>query len=190
MYGKIFESMFTGSMVGAGSHVFAVWGYVLANTKPDGYVELNPILLAAIIGETREKVQEAIDVLCEPDPDSRNKDEEGRRLVREGQFYYRVVTYHHYRNLRNDEERREYFRIKKQEQRAREREGLSNGESKTFNGMSKTVQDGSTMSTQSESEAESESNSESESNLKRLILACVREYPKIDPEIVELGVLY
>jgi hypothetical protein len=29
MYGKIFESLYRGSMVGKGSPMFAVWGYVI-----------------------------------------------------------------------------------------------------------------------------------------------------------------
>ena len=49
MYGRIFESMFTGSMVGSGPLVFAVWAYVLAHER-DGLVELNLLLFATIIG--------------------------------------------------------------------------------------------------------------------------------------------
>ena len=100
MYGKIFESLYTGSMVGSGAHVFAVWGYVIANTKQDGSIELNPIILATILGEQREIIDTAIETLMSPDPHSRSKIEEGRRLVKEGEFLYRVPTYHHYQNIR------------------------------------------------------------------------------------------
>jgi hypothetical protein len=41
MYGKIFEQTFTGSMFGKSPLTFAVWAYVIANTKPDHRVELN-----------------------------------------------------------------------------------------------------------------------------------------------------
>jgi hypothetical protein len=120
VYGKFFASAFTGSMFGAGSDVFAVWAYVIANTK-DSQVELNPNLLAATLGTSRERVQQAIDFLCAPDPNSRSKDAEGRRLVREGEFAYRVPTFSAYRAIRNEEERREYNRVKKAEQRERDR---------------------------------------------------------------------
>jgi hypothetical protein len=110
MFGKIFESLFTGSMVGAGSHVFAVWSYVIANQRPDrkvgSQVDLNPRLLAAIIGEKQERIQEAIDFLCSPDPESRSRAEGGRRLVQLGQFSYKVVNGEKYRQIRNEEERR------------------------------------------------------------------------------------
>jgi hypothetical protein len=43
MYGKIFPELYTGSMVGAGCHVFAVWCYALASCDEKGCVELNPI---------------------------------------------------------------------------------------------------------------------------------------------------
>lgn len=121
MFGKFFASTFTGSMMGAGPAVFAVWSYVIANTEVDGFVELNPKLLAAIIGAPIEEMQAAIDKLCAPDPNSRNPEEEGRRLVKEGTFRYRVVSHAIYRALRNEEERRAYNREKQRESRKRRR---------------------------------------------------------------------
>lgn len=118
MYGKYFASTFTGSMFGSGPTVFAVWGYVIANTV-DARVELNPLLLAAALGSTPEAVQTAIDKLCQPDPASRNPDAEGRRLQREGQYQYRVTSHEIYRAIRNEEDRRAYNRVKQRESRAR-----------------------------------------------------------------------
>jgi hypothetical protein len=149
MYGKIFESMFTGSMVGSGSHVFAVWSFVIANTKQDGYVEINPVLLAAVLGETPDRIESAIEHLCAPDPRSRSKIEDGRRLVKVGEFAYKVPTHEHYRNVRSDDERRAYFRDKKREQRAREKKNSPHAS----NHVSKTVQDKSTASTHTDTES-------------------------------------
>lgn len=127
MYGKIFSSMYEGSMIGAGAVTFAVMGYVIANGMPDRsvgmQVELNPKLLAFILGESQEDVKKAIDKLCRPDPNSRSKEEEGRRLVRIGEFSYKVVNGQKYRDIRNEEERRIQNRIAKR----RERERKSNG---------------------------------------------------------------
>lgn len=119
MYGKFFASAFTGSMYGAGSDVFAVWAYVIANTK-DSQVEINPALLAGMLGSTPERVRGALDFLCAPDPNSRSKAEDGRRLVREGEFAYRVPNFTAYRSIRNEEERRAYNRQKKAESRQRQ----------------------------------------------------------------------
>lgn len=118
MFGKFFASTFTGSMFGAGSDVFAVWGYVIANTF-DSTVELNPIMVAAILGTTPAKVTEAIEFLCRPDPASRNKDQDGRRLIHENAFQYHVVSHELYRAIRNEEDRRAYNREKQRESRAR-----------------------------------------------------------------------
>jgi hypothetical protein len=143
MYGKIYESTFTGSMAGKGSHVFAVWAYVIANTKPDSLVELNPLLISAVLGDSAERVEQAIELLCSTDEKSRSKVCDGKRLIKKGEFLYFVPRYNHFRSLRNDEERRQYFREKKREQRQRLR--------LVSNGLSKTVQDKSNMSTQAES---------------------------------------
>lgn len=118
MFGKFFASTFTGSMFGAGADVFAVWGYVIANAV-EGHVELNPLLIAAILGVTTERVTAAIDKLCEPDAKSRNPEQDGKRLIQEGQYQYRVVSHSRYRAVRNEEDRRAYNRQKQQEHRAR-----------------------------------------------------------------------
>lgn len=147
MYGKFFASAFTGSMFGAGADVFAVWAYVIANTV-DSQVELNPTLLAATIGATPERMEAAIAALCAPDPRSRSKECEGRRLVREGEYAYRVPTYEAYRSIRSEDDRREYNRIKKAEQRARDRAKST--------AVAPPVIDLSAMSAQEEAEAEAE----------------------------------
>lgn len=125
MYGKHFESMYTGSMVGSGAMAFALMGYVIANLRPDAtvgaQVELNPRLLALILGESQASVQKAIEFLCAPDPASRSKDEGGRRLVRLGEYAYRVVNGAKYHAMRTEAERRDYNRVAKQRERMKKR---------------------------------------------------------------------
>lgn len=150
MFGKIFATTFTGSMFGAGAEVFAVWSYTLANTGPDSHVELNPKLLAVAIGAPENRIKEAIDYLCSPDPNSRTKDNEGRRLLKQGEFLYQVVNHAKYRSIRDEEDRRLYFREAKR--RSRQSQTVSNGASKTV----KDSQGMSTMSTHTEAEAEKE----------------------------------
>jgi len=118
MYGKFFSSTFTGSMYGAGPVVFAVWGFVIANCV-DSTVELNPKMLAPMLGATENEVVSAVQYLCDPDPQSRNPSEEGRRLLKTGQFSYQVVTHSHYRAMRNEDDRREYNKLKMRESRSR-----------------------------------------------------------------------
>jgi hypothetical protein len=126
MYGKHYESMYDGSLVGSGSHVFAVMGYVIAKQKPNrefgSVVRLNPLILAPIIGETKERIVAAIELLCAPDAKTTTPDEEGRRLVQIGPFDYRVVNGEKYRNMQNEKDRQEQFRQAKIRSRETERQ--------------------------------------------------------------------
>lgn len=118
MYGKIYESTFTGSLVGSGAVVFAVWSYVIAHTKPPGVVEMNPALLASVLGCQKDDVEGAIGLLCSPDSQSRTPDHDGKRLLREGPFLYRVPTWERYNAMRNNDERRTYNRDAQRRSRA------------------------------------------------------------------------
>jgi hypothetical protein len=133
MFGKFFASTFSGSMYGAGAAVFAVWGYIIANAGRDSLVELNPAMLANTLGCPLSDVSAAIEYLSSPDPGSRSKADEGRRIVREGQFQYRVVNHATYRSIRCDEDRKEYNRLAKQRERNKKRQTVSSGASLTFN---------------------------------------------------------
>lgn len=106
-YGRIWESMYKGSMMGAGLEVFAVWPYVIANMRghPEhgALVELNPMLLAFMIGCEQGDIERAIMKLCADDPESRTPREDGKRLVKLGQFLYRVVNGGEYLAVRKAE---------------------------------------------------------------------------------------
>lgn len=134
--------MYAGSMVGAGAVVFAVMGYVIAMQRPDrsvgSQVELNPRLLAAILGEPVDAVERAIEYLCAPDPQSTTADEGGRRLVRLGQFAYRVVNGPKYLAIRNEETRRQQVREAQRRHRAKHRHTALPGEDATVRGFEQT----------------------------------------------------
>lgn len=121
MFGKHFESMYKGSMYGAGLAVFAVWGYVISNVKR-GRIEINPQQLADTLGGEVHEVEEALEWLMQPDKRSRNKEHDGRRLVKEGEFQYFVPSAGYYRKIRDEEERRIYNREKQREIRAKKKE--------------------------------------------------------------------
>jgi len=121
MYGKFFSSAYTGSMRGAGPVVFAVWGYVIANTNQHSVIEINPEIVAFMLGTTPGEVEKAVEFLCSPDEKSRCKDNDGRRLVKDGEYQYFVTTHKRYSQIKNSDEQREYNREKKREQRERER---------------------------------------------------------------------
>jgi hypothetical protein len=102
-------------------------GYVIAAQRPHremgSVVELNPVLLAAMIGEKAEDVEKGIKFLCSPDKSSRSKEEEGRRLVEVGPFLYRVVNGAKYRAIRDEETRLEQLRTAQRTHREKKRKG-------------------------------------------------------------------
>lgn len=112
-------------MVGAGAIVFAVMGYVIANFELDravgAQVRLNPVILGAILGENPKDIQKAINYLCSPDPLSTSAEQSGKRLIKLGQFDYRVVNGAKYHAIRNAEERREQNRTNQAAKRARDK---------------------------------------------------------------------
>src|SRR5256885_10733002 len=123
MYGKSYESKYEGSMVGAGIAVFAVWDYMLTKAR-EGYVEVNPKLLAFTLGGPQQDpkvIEDALEFLQRPDPDSRSKKEDGRRIVKEGEFQYRLGNWAEYNRIRTEADRREYNRVKQAEHRDRKK---------------------------------------------------------------------
>lgn len=141
MFGKAFESMYEGSMYGAGVSVFAVWGYVIAKTYKSR-VELNPRRLADTLGAEIGEIEEAIDFLMQPDKESRHKEHEGRRLIREGQFQYFVPSWETYQKIRNENDRREYNRLKQAEIRAKRKAPRNGSVSKLETEFVKSIENG------------------------------------------------
>lgn len=108
MYGPVFETMFGGSMYGCGLARFVVLTYAIAGCDKNGIIELNPKRLADTFGCEEDDVTDAIEFLCSPDEDSRSEAEEGRRLVHEGAFSYRLVNKAKYRDMMKSLNKAEY----------------------------------------------------------------------------------
>lgn len=107
-------------MYGAGVAVFAVWGYVIAHVRKSR-VELNPKKLSDTLGGTVQEIIEAITFLMSPDPESRHKEHQGCRLLKEGEFQYFVPSWESYQGIRNADDRRAYNASKQREYRARKK---------------------------------------------------------------------
>jgi hypothetical protein len=102
--------MFEGSMCGVGAVRQIVFVFLLAKADAKGFVSVNPKVIALHTGEHIERVEEALNYLQQPDAQSRNKKDEGRRIVREGEYQYRIVNYETYREMRSADDKREYDR--------------------------------------------------------------------------------
>lgn len=125
-YGKIFQTMFTGSLCGAGAPVISVMSFVIAFMQPDKdrveHVRLPVTYLSKVIGEDPKVIQAAIEFLCKADPDSNSPEDNGARLVLESAFTYRVVNGQFYRELKDEEDRRAKAAIR--QSRWREKQAL------------------------------------------------------------------
>lgn len=121
-FGKLWECMFHGSMFGMGPTAFAVWTYIIAHAKPPGTVEVNPKVVAAMIGCPAEDVEKVLQLFLQPDKQSRNQEHEGRRLLPCGPFTYQVTGWDKYQQMRNEEARREQNRQAQQRLREKRRD--------------------------------------------------------------------
>lgn len=125
MYAKIFTQIFDSS-IAEDYKVRHVFEDLLKLADRDGVLDMTLEAIARRTNVPLEEVRHGVDELCKPDERSRSKEEEGRRLVLldpERGWGWRIVNYHHYRALRDEEARREYFRQAKRRQRKPDQNG-------------------------------------------------------------------
>jgi hypothetical protein len=97
--------------------------YAVSNAKPpDGVVEINVELAAFQIGDSVERIQEALNYLLAPDPKSRSQEDDGRRMIRVGEYLYRLVNWKTYRDGTDYEARRAYWSDRQKAHRAAKKE--------------------------------------------------------------------
>lgn len=143
MYAKIFSQIFDSSICEdyLARHVFMDL-LVLANRY--GHVDMTPFAISRRTNVPIELVLAALLKLSAPDENSRTPDESGRRIVLlddHRDWGWRIVNYEQYRDIRDEEGRKAYFREHKREQRAKSKESVIGPQSST------PVQDSPIMST-------------------------------------------
>lgn len=79
-YTKLFSSIIHSSVWQAPAHVKILWVTLLAMKDRDGIVEASVPGLAAAAGISMDETKHALAMFCGPDPYSRTKTDEGRRL--------------------------------------------------------------------------------------------------------------
>ena len=134
MFAKIFHQIFESSI--AEDHVVRhIFMDFLVMADLEGTVDKTHESIARITNVPIEDVRRAISELEAPDPKSRSNHEDGRRIKRlddHRDWGWEIVNYEAYRNIRDEEARRAYFREKKREYRAKEK-GLSKKEGQLSN---------------------------------------------------------
>lgn len=112
MYGKLFESMYDGSLYGQWEAI-VTFQQMIVLADMDGTIDVTPQALAARTSIPLDIISKGLKVLLEPDAYSRSPAEEGRRIVSldpNRPWGWRIVNHAHYRALRSAEERRKYQR--------------------------------------------------------------------------------
>ena len=99
-YVPLFDSVLDGTLFGKWPHT-GIWTCLLSQVDKHGVIDMNPNLLAAKIGVPVDLLLSCITDFMQPDPGSRTKDNDGRRLELidpEGRDWgWRVVNHAKYR---------------------------------------------------------------------------------------------
>jgi len=120
MYGKIFESMYEGSLYGQWEAIVTMQQLIVL-ASADGVIDMTP---AAISGKTSiplDIIEKGLDILSRPDRYSRTQGSDGVRiqlLEEHREWGWFLVNHEKYRDLRTAEDRREYMREYMQKRRA------------------------------------------------------------------------
>lgn len=120
-YTKLFSSIVTSSLWQEDSDTKVVWITMLALKEKDGIVRTTIPGLARISGVSIEKTKECIEKFQQPDPYSRSQECEGRKIRTVDGGYF-LINADKYRKLLNEEERREYKKLKQREYRQRDKQ--------------------------------------------------------------------
>lgn len=111
MYAKLFTQIFDSSIADNWKHRH-VFEDILKLADQEGIVDMTPEAIAARTRMPIEMVKAGIAHLESPDPRSRTKDQEGRRLVRldpEREWGWLIVNYTKYREIKKQTDRKAYM---------------------------------------------------------------------------------
>jgi hypothetical protein len=114
VYGKIFSSMYDGSLYGNWKAI-VTFQQMIVLCNEDGVVDMTPQALAARTSIPLDIIREGLELLEAPDQYSRTRDHGGRRIERidaERPWGWRIVNYRKYRTLMTAEQKREADRVR------------------------------------------------------------------------------
>ena len=119
MYGKIFDSMYEGTLYGHWEAIVTLQ-QMLVLCDSEGTIDMTPQAMSARTSIPLDIVTKGIQILSEPDPYSRTPGEDGKRIVLiddHRPWGWRIVNYLKYRNLKNMAQKREADRLRIAEKR-------------------------------------------------------------------------
>lgn len=132
MYGKLFASMYDGTLYGKWQALVTFQQLIILCT-PDGVIDMTPQQISGRTSIPLEIIQAGISDLEAPDPFSRTPDAEGRRIERlddHRPWGWRIVNHEKYKNLISQEQKREADRERMRLKRASQDVADSRGTSR------------------------------------------------------------
>lgn len=114
MYAKIFAQIYDGTLCTNGPwEALVTFQQLLILADQHGVVDLTASAIARRTTIPLAIIEKGIAALLLPDPESRTPTEDGKRILplsQDRSWGWRVVNYKHYRELKREEDRREYHR--------------------------------------------------------------------------------
>ncbi len=121
MFAKVFSQIFDSS-IAEDYNCRRMFMDLLVMADSDGVIDMTAEAIARRSNVPLDEVNRYLTELQRPDPVSRSRAEDGKRiiLVDSGRPWgWRIVNYSHYRQIRDEEVRRSYFRDAQRKQRQR-----------------------------------------------------------------------
>lgn len=123
MFAKIFSQIFDSTIANNYQHRH-IFMDLLVLADSDGVLDMTADAIARRTNVPLDQIKAAIAALSEPDTESRTPGDDGRRILPldpKRSWGWQIVNYHHYRRIRDEESRREYFRDYRRDEREKKR---------------------------------------------------------------------
>jgi len=123
MFGKIFDSIYDGTL-GEDWRALITFMQLIILADKDGIVDMTPAAISRRTGIPIEHIKAGIEILESDDPHSRTSDHNGKRIIRlddERPWGWYIVNHQKYREIRSEEDRKEYMRNYMREKREKEK---------------------------------------------------------------------
>jgi hypothetical protein len=114
MYGKIFDSMYKGTMYGHWEAI-VTFQQMIVLSDSEGIVDYTPMALSATTSIPIEIITKGIEILSRPDPYSRTPGNEGKRielLDSHRNWGWKIVNHKYYRDLSSKEDKKEKDKLR------------------------------------------------------------------------------
>jgi len=120
LYGKLFESMYEGTLYGKWQAIVTFQQMIIL-CSPDGVIDMTPQTISARTSIPLEIIQTGVVDLEAPDPFSRTPDRDGRRIERlddHRPWGWLIVNHKKYKDLISQEQKREADRERMRQKRS------------------------------------------------------------------------